>query len=184
MTVKIQVSQNENFSTTVIDTMVNWKNIYGADSNYEPIDRNSGIDLTKLSFPTSLFTNGELYRYRVKYRDHNLKWSNWSNVTSFNFVTGIEEDVIPKVYELSQNYPNPFNPITTINYQLPKESFVTFKVFDILGNQVAELVNGYQSAGNYNVNFPLNNMKLTSGAYFYELRAGDFVSVRKMLLMK
>jgi len=184
MTVKIQVSQNENFSTTVIDTMVNWKNIYGADFNYEPIDRNSGIDLTKLSFPTSLFTNGELYRYRVKYRDHNVKWSSWSNVTSFNFVTGVEEDVIPKVYELSQNYPNPFNPITTINYQLPKESFVTFKVFDILGNQVAELVNGYQSAGNYKVNFPSSNMKLTSGAYFYELRAGDFVSVRKMLLMK
>ena len=91
---------------------------------------------------------------------------------------------VPDGYSLGSNYPNPFNPITTINYQLPKESFVTFKVFDILGNQVAELVNGYQSAGNYKVNFPSSNMKLTSGAYFYELRAGDFVSVRKMLLMK
>lgn len=184
MTVKIQVSQNENFSTTVIDTMVNWKNVYGADFNYEPIDLNAGLDLTKLSFSSSRFNNGELYYYRVKYRDHNVKWSNWSNVTAFNFVTGVEDDVAPKVYDLSQNYPNPFNPVTNINYQLPKESFVTLRVYDVLGNQVAELVNGYQSAGNYAVNFPSNNLKLASGTYFYQLRAGEFVSVKKMLLLK
>jgi guanyl-specific ribonuclease Sa len=184
MTVRIQVSQNENFSSTVIDTMINWKNIYKADANYDPIDLNAGIDLTKLSFPSSRFINGELYYYRVKYRDHNVKWTGWSNVTAFNFVTGVEDDVMPKVYELSQNYPNPFNPITTINYQVPKESFVTLRVFDILGNQLAELVHGYQGAGNYTVSFPPNNLKLASGTYFYQLRAGDFVNVKKMLFLK
>lgn len=184
MTVRIQVAQNENFSITVIDTMIHWKNIYLADANYDPIDRNAGIDLTKLSFPSSRFNNGELYYYRVKYRDHNVKWSGWSNSTAFNFVTDVEDDVTPKVFELSQNYPNPFNPLTKINYQLPMESYTTLRIFDVLGNQVAELVNGYQSAGNYSVNFPSNNMKLASGTYFYQLRAGEFVSVKKMLMVK
>lgn len=184
MTVRIQVSKNEGFTMTVIDTMINWKNIYKADTNFEPIDLNAGIDLTKLSFPSSLFNNGELYYYKVKYRDHNVKWSNWSNVTSFNFVTSIKDEMVPRVYELNQNYPNPFNPITTISYQLPKESFVTLRVYDILGNQVAELVYGYQNAGNYTVNFPTSNLKLTSGTYFYQLLAGDFSSVKKMLLLK
>ena len=184
MSVRIQVSQNENFTSTVIDTMVHWKNIYLVDANYEPIDRNAGMDLTKLSFPSLRFNNGELYYYRVKYRDHNVKWSGWSNVTAFNFVTGVEDEMVPIVYELDQNYPNPFNPVTTIRYQLPTESFVTLKVYDILGNQVAELIHGYQNAGNYQVDFPSSNLKFTSGTYFYELRAGVFVSVKKMLLMK
>ena len=184
MTVRIQVSQNENFTSTVIDTMVHWKDIYLVDANYEPIDRNSGMDLTKLSFPSSHFNNGELYYYRVKYRDHNVKWSGWSNVTAFNYVTGVEDEMVPIVYELNQNFPNPFNPVTTISYQLPTESFVTLKVYDILGNQVAELIHGYQNAGNYQVDFPSSDFKFTSGAYFYELRAGDFVSVKKMLLLK
>jgi hypothetical protein len=164
--------------------MVHWKNIYKADFNYEPIDLNSGLDLTRLSFSSSLFTNGELYYYRVKYRDHNVKWSNWSNVTSFNFVTSVADEVIPTDYELGQNYPNPFNPTTRINYQIPKEGFVTLKVFDVLGNQVALLVNEYQNSGNYNIQFSSNNLQLTSGTYFYELRAGDFVSVKKMLMLK
>jgi hypothetical protein len=184
MTVRIQISTFENFNSTVIDTMVHWKNIYKANANYEPIDLNSGLDLTKLSFSSSLFNNGELYYYRVKDRDHNVKWSNWSNATSFNFVTSVVDEITPTVYELSQNFPNPFNPTTRINYQLPKESFVLLKVFDVLGNQVALLVNEYQNSGNYNIQFSSNNLQLTSGTYFYELRAGDFVSVKKMLLIK
>jgi hypothetical protein len=101
--------------------------------------------------------------------------------------TGLDEgciDVPAGKYQVQQNYPNPFNPLTNINYQLPKESYVTLRVFDILGNQIAELVNGYQSAGNYAVSFPSNNLKFASGTYFYQLRAGDFASVKKMLLIK
>ncbi|MDP3684973.1 MAG: T9SS type A sorting domain-containing protein, partial [Ignavibacteria bacterium] len=159
--------------------------IYGApDASFNPKDLNSGLDLTKLSFNTKRFDSSKQYYYRVKYRDHNLKWSGWSNITSFNVTTDIKDNTIPTVYALGQNYPNPFNPITTINYQLPKESFVTISVFDILGNHIAELVNGYQSAGNYKVSFPTNNMKLTSGTYFYQIRAGDFMCVRKMLFLK
>ncbi|NWF88738.1 MAG: T9SS type A sorting domain-containing protein [Ignavibacteriaceae bacterium] len=110
-----------------------------------------------------------------------LKLDKDGNITSVN---DKERDLVPQVFSLQQNYPNPFNPITTINYQLPKESYVTLRVFDVLGNQIAELVNGYQSAGNYEVNFPSINLKLASGTYFFRIQANDFVQTKKMTLLK
>ncbi len=88
------------------------------------------------------------------------------------------------VYEinLSQNYPNPFNPITTINYQNPEFSFVTLKLYDVLGNEAATLINEEKPAGEYEVQF--NGNELTSGIYFYQLKAGNFVETKKMVLMK
>ena len=90
----------------------------------------------------------------------------------------------PKVqnFQLKQNYPNPFNPSTVINYQLPDNNFVTLKVYDVIGNEVATLVNEYTPAGTYEVRF--NASKLTSGVYYYQLRAGSFVQTNKMLLVK
>ena len=117
------------------------------------------------------------YQYRLKQIDFNGSYS-YSNIVE------IELAFIPEESELVQNYPNPFNPVTFISYQIASNSFVTLKVFDVLGNQVAELVNEYQNAGSYNIQFSTNSFKLTSGTYFYELRAGDFVNVKKMLLMK
>lgn len=80
------------------------------------------------------------------------------------------------------NYPNPFNPTTIIKYQIPQNSFVTLKVYDELGRLVNTLVNQYENKGTYNVNF--NASYLASGIYFYRLRAGNFVSTKKMLLLK
>ncbi|MDP4175035.1 MAG: T9SS type A sorting domain-containing protein [Bacteroidota bacterium] len=85
-------------------------------------------------------------------------------------------------YKLNQNYPNPFNPSTVINYQIPKSARVSLKVYDLLGKEVASLVNGIKEAGNYNVQF--NAGDLPSGLYIYELRADDFVSCKKLLLVK
>ena len=85
-------------------------------------------------------------------------------------------------FNLFQNYPNPFNPTTTLSYQLPKASNVVLKVYDVLGKEVAELVNENKSAGIYSVNFNASN--LPSGLYFYKIQTGDFTEVRKMLLMK
>ncbi len=184
MTVKIQIADNESFNNSIVDTMIHWKDNYGVDAAFNPVDLNEGIDLTKLSFSPSRFTSGNLYYYRVKYRDHNLKWSDWSNVTSFNAISSVGENSLPTNYELKQNYPNPFNPSTRIDYQIPRNSFVTLKVFDVLGNQIALLVNEYQDAGSYNIQLSTIKLQLTSGIYFYELRAGDFVSVKKMLLLK
>jgi CubicO group peptidase (beta-lactamase class C family) len=86
-------------------------------------------------------------------------------------------------FKLEQNYPNPFNPSTNISYSIPKSSYVTLKVFDILGREIATLVNEEKSAGTYNVQFAINNF-LSSGIYFYQLKAGDFIQTRKMILMK
>ena len=98
-------------------------------------------------------------------------------------VTGIEnENVLPTEFILSQNYPNPFNPSTTINYEIPKSSLVTLKVYDVLGREVATLVNEEKQAGRYNVTF--NASKYSSGVYFYRITAGDFSQIKKMVLLK
>lgn len=94
------------------------------------------------------------------------------------------EELNPTSYALFNNYPNPFNPSTVISYQLPQSSFVTLKVYDVLGNEVATLVNELQSAGTKNVTFKLKDKEISSGIYFYQLKAGSFVQTNKMLLLK
>jgi subtilisin-like proprotein convertase family protein len=89
---------------------------------------------------------------------------------------------IPEGYVLAQNYPNPFNPVTNIKFSLPESGQVSLKVYDMAGKQVAELVNGFKSAGSYIVDF--NASHLSSGIYFYRLETGDFKEVRKMALVK
>ena len=91
-------------------------------------------------------------------------------------------NIIPTHYELSQNYPNPFNPVTTINYQIPEISFVTLKVYDVLGDEIETLVNEEKQAGTYELTWYAEN--LPSGVYFYRLQAGDFIQTKKMVLMK
>jgi photosystem II stability/assembly factor-like uncharacterized protein len=92
------------------------------------------------------------------------------------------EPDIPSKYFISQNYPNPFNPTTTIKYQIPELSFVTIKVYDVLGNEIATLVNEEKQTGSYEITWYAED--LTSGVYFYRLQAGSFVEIKKMVLMK
>ncbi len=102
-------------------------------------------------------------------------------------VTFIEDEnnpTQPIEFLLQQNYPNPFNPSTKISWQAPVSGWQTLKVYDILGNEVATLVDEYRNAGSYNVQFRINNVQLSSGVYFYQLRAGEFVETRKMILLK
>lgn len=100
-------------------------------------------------------------------------------------ITGIAQNTnssLPASYELSQNYPNPFNPTTTIDFALPKSGNVTLTVYDILGREVKTLVNGALPAGYHKVEFNASN--LASGVYFYRIKAGNFVSVKKLMLLK
>ena len=88
----------------------------------------------------------------------------------------------PTAYSLEQNYPNPFNPSTNISYSIPNSSFVTLKVYDILGNEVAALVNQTQAAGKHTVSFDAGN--LSNGVYLYSIKADNFTNIKKMILMK
>jgi hypothetical protein len=98
-------------------------------------------------------------------------------------LVGVDDDIsAPLEFTLVQNYPNPFNPSTSIKYSLAAQSPVTLKVYDILGNEVATLVNTVQGTGVYEVNFNASN--LASGLYFYTLKAGNFTSTKKMMLLK
>ena len=99
-------------------------------------------------------------------------------------ITGIEnkQNNLPTSFSLQQNYPNPFNPITTINYSISQASFVTIKVYDVLGKEVATIVNGNKPVGNYSVEFDAS--KLVSGIYFYRLQAGNFTETKKLILIK
>ena len=98
-------------------------------------------------------------------------------------VVGVEHIAgLPQEYHLGQNYPNPFNPSTNIEYSIPSESFVELKVYDVLGREVASLVNEQQPAGVYRADFKADN--LPSGIYFYKLQSKNFVETKKMLLLK
>ena len=107
------------------------------------------------------------------------------------FVTDVKsEKPLPLKFELSQNYPNPFNPTTTIKYTIPfvktlhatSLQSIQLKIYDVLGREVATLVNRKQQPGNYEVSF--NAVGLASGIYFYRLTAGNKISVKKMMLIK
>lgn len=115
-----------------------------------------------------------VYNYRLKQIDFD---------GSFEYSKIVSADLIsPAAFELMQNYPNPFNPATTISYTIPNSSFVTLKVYDVLGNEVAVLVNQQQSAGKYNVTF--NAANLSSGIYLYKIDAEGFSAIKKMQLIK
>jgi photosystem II stability/assembly factor-like uncharacterized protein len=101
--------------------------------------------------------------------------------TPINGISTISNEV-PSSYSLSQNYPNPFNPVTKINFALPKSGLVTLKVYDILGKEVATLVNEVKTAGTYNYEF--DGTLLTSGVYFYRIESNGFTDIKKMMLIK
>jgi len=134
------------------------------------------------------------YQYRLKQIDFD---------GTFDYSNTIEIEInSPTKFSLSQNYPNPFNPVTKIHFTIPtsplnpspyqgegnRERFVTLKVYDVLGKEVATLVNEEKSAGSYEVEFnsveTLHATSLPSGVYFYQLKAGDFVETKKLILVK
>jgi len=99
-------------------------------------------------------------------------------------LVGIQDGLsqIPEEYSLSQNYPNPFNPSTKISWQSPEGSQQTLKIYGVLGNEITTLIDEYKPAGRYETEF--NAANLPSGVYFYQLKAGDFIQTKKMLLLK
>jgi hypothetical protein len=99
-------------------------------------------------------------------------------------IEGIANNNLHANFRLEQNYPNPFNPVTVISYKIQAASNVILKVYDLLGREVAALVDEYKQAGTYSVEFRMQSIEFPSGVYFYTLRGGEYVNTKKMILMK
>ena len=134
---------------------------------------------TRYSFIDDGVLTGTTYTYRLRSFDLNGTLHDYPNEATVR-----AESIAPKAYryELSQNYPNPFNPTTRIKYELKEAGFVSLKVFDMLGREVANLLNERRSAGSYEVTF--NAANVASGIYFYRLDASTFSQTKKMILVK
>ncbi|KUO59405.1 MAG: T9SS type A sorting domain-containing protein [Ignavibacteriaceae bacterium] len=147
--------------------------------------KNGGVDWSKHEL-----SNGNLMGRDIVFADEQNGWilcddgiiyytaNNGGIVTDVNYLPSS----IPDNYNLYQNYPNPFNPATVISYSLPREGFVSLRVYDILGNEVAELANEQKSAGTYRVDFNADN--LSSGVYFYRIKIDGFAQAKKMIIQK
>lgn len=151
------------------------KSIY---SDYEKIGFVNGNGTkntpTSYSFEDKNLNTGK-YKYRLKQIDHN------GNYEYFE-LNGEVEIGVPKKYDISQNYPNPFNPVTKINFDLPENGLVNIRLYDMLGREVAVLVNEVRNAGYHTVQFDAS--KLSSGIYFYKMSAGKFNGIKKMAVIK
>ena len=150
---------------------------HGENKEWEKIGFLEGSGTTteghSYSFIDKGITEGKYY-YRLKQVDFD---------GSFKYSREVEVSAdVPAKYLLEQNYPNPFNPATTINYQLPQNGFVTIKIYDVLGKEVATLVNEQKKQGKYKLNF--NASGFASGIYICQLRVNNYLSSRKMLLLK
>jgi hypothetical protein len=149
---------------------INW-NWIAADSN--------NVNLRKAYFNYRMIENDGSFGL------HNPFYTIAVLYASIGAIVGIEQHIgeVPTVYNLSQNYPNPFNPSTKIDFSIPKSEFVTLKVFDISGREVASLVNQRLLTGKYTVTFD-NTNGLSSGVYFFRLVAGNYVQTKKMMMIK
>ncbi|MFZ1976736.1 MAG: T9SS type A sorting domain-containing protein [Bacteroidota bacterium] len=132
---------------------------------------NYSITVADLPNPKSLVGNFNGYNMTISYVLTNITTSVSANKSN-----------IPQTFSLSQNYPNPFNPSTTISFNIPSKSYVSLKIFDMLGREVATIVSGEMPAGSYTSQW--NAAKMSSGIYFYRLEAGTFIQTKKLILLK
>jgi len=167
MSVHLQVIDSSDISSIVIDTMLHWKNSYKVDANFKPIDKNAGINLYQINLISSLFNSNRTYFFQVRYRDHNLKWSLWSNESFFkNIGTKIGSDLIEEGY-LKQNFPNPFQTTTRIDYNMLEKGNVTFRFLNAQNQLVTISDEGFKERGPHSILF--NAAGLESGIYYYQL---------------
>ena len=136
------------------------------------------LSQTQIAFNTGATLNGRALAQSAVTLDAN-------SVVKPSSVSAVADRLSPHAFALSQNYPNPFNPTTNIEYSLEKPAQVSLTVYDLLGNVVATLVNGHQEAGSYTVPFTAGKTStMATGVYIYRLKAGSFVSTKKLVLMK
>ena len=180
------------FAASVSNDVVtlNWSTATEVNNKGFEVERKSGETWSKIGFVDGNGTATEVNNYTfvnevkglsgaIEYR---LKQIDFDGTYEYSDVVSVEVTTVPDKFNLAQNYPNPFNPSTVISFSLPENGLAIVKVYDIIGNEVQELVNGVKEAGTYQVTFDASN--LTSGIYFYHLKAGTFFETRKMILLK
>ena len=160
-------TNNSGFEVERKSVSSNWQKIGFINGN------GSTTELKRYSFIDQNLNEGK-YNYRLRQVDYN---------GTFEYSNSIEVEVLnPDKFELNQNYPNPFNPITSIKFSLPSAGNVKLSVYNLLGQEVQTLINGFKEAGIHTVNFEAKN--LNSGIYLYKLEANGLTSVKKMTLLK
>ena len=170
------------------DVTLNWVTATEVNNQGFEIERNSGNGFVKIGYVAGFGTSTETHSY--SFVDASLNEGTYSYRLkqvdldgTFEYSNVVEVDVtVPDVFALELNYPNPFNPSTRIDFSLAADSKVSLKVFDVLGQEVATLINSDLEAGSHNIDFKASN--LNSGVYIYRLQAGSFVETKKMVLMK
>jgi len=157
----------------------------GAWSDWSQIGSRNGNINEYVDYEISgLYAEAHTAEYKIRAKDYTDHISSYSSTVSINFsiMYKVSRNHQNFVYELSQNYPNPFNPTTTIDYSIGSPGLATLKVYDMLGTEVASLVNENKEAGSYSVEFNASN--LPSGIYFYTLISGNFMETKKLILLK
>ncbi len=169
-----------NFSAT--GYKVYWR--YGGSGNFSLL-ATVGANTYEYTHEGLAIGNGLIAEYKVQ-AYNGSSTSDFSNTVSIGtsgwFKQHFGVDNSSLTYQLNQNYPNPFNPATVISYSIAENSFISLKVFDVLGNEIAELVSEVKEPGTYSVSFDAS--KLSSGVYFYKLKANGYSLTKKMLLAK
>jgi|GEM_PF-1823565 len=185
------ISPINNSTGAQLNQMLNWASVSGAVSYDVQVSISSDFlssvfsqNTSSTSIAAQNLQYAKTYYWRVCARN-SAGAGSWSQTWNFMTyaLTGIDnEGNVPIRFDLLQNYPNPFNPTTVISYRLPVASNIKIVVYDILGKEVALLVDSEKAAGKYQVSFNASN--LSAGLYFYTIQAGEFKSTKKMILMK
>ncbi len=169
-TLEVQISRDSTFNT--IDIQYNDPSIFTVDQ------------YGTIRFMVSGFIANSDYFIRCRAVDFEGKYAPWSKVVKFRTgnITNVNDEAEIITFDLKQNYPKLFYSVTKISYSTPEKSFVILKIYDVLGNEVAELIQEEKQTGNYSISFDASS--LPSGVYFYILKANGYSATKKMVLVK
>lgn len=179
MSVQLQISDADENQKIVVDTMFHWQNIFGVDTNGMPINLNQQLKLDHPQISIQRLPKINNLIFKVRYRDHNLKWSEWSTGYGYDAMGMNELKHSNSDYFLGQNYPNPFETTTTINYHLPVRDIVKFNFMNCRNQIVASRNEKIKESGDYEMEFM--GSELCNGVYFYQMITNNVIMTKKMI---
>jgi len=182
MSVHYQLIDSSASSKVLVDSITHWTNIYNVDQNYNPVDLNLNINLYQSKISRNQLLEGKDYFFRTRYRDHNLKWSKWSELIRFNTVGVGNSPSHQSGYFLDQNYPNPFRNNTVITYHVPEMCKVKFLIYDSNYKLIDEIDEGIKQKGAYQIEYKAK--KTSSSICFYKMKTNKVSITKKMVLVK